>query len=74
MSDILTTPDRMGMGYERVSIPVGEGSERKELDGFWVPAEGPDPPTFLYFTCHSIGMESQDDVGSSSLVFAFVNF
>ena len=48
MSDILTTPDRMGMGYERVSIPVGEGSERKELDGFWVPAEGPDPPTFLY--------------------------
>lgn len=46
--DILTTPDRMGMDYTRVSISMGEGTDRTDLDGFWVPAERSDAPTFLY--------------------------
>ncbi len=32
-----TTPDRMGMKYEEVHIPVGEGAG--DLDAWWVPAE-----------------------------------
>lgn len=47
---IPTDPLRMGMKFEDATIPVGEGSQQAELDGFWVPAEdpAPDTPTFLY--------------------------
>lgn len=48
MAEIPTTPDRMGMTYTRVKIPVGEGSDEAELDGFWIPVENTDAPTFLY--------------------------
>ncbi len=48
MATIAATPDQMGMEYDEVSIPVGSGAERGELHGFWVPAENPDAPAFLY--------------------------
>jgi hypothetical protein len=48
MKEIATTPDRMGMPYTRVKIPVGEGADHAELDGFWVPANEDKAPTFLY--------------------------
>ena len=44
-----TTPDRMGMKYDRVRIPVGSGADRGELDGWWIKADAADAPTVLYF-------------------------
>lgn len=43
-----TTPERLGIKYEVVHIPSGSGSERGELYGWWIPADQPDAPTFLY--------------------------
>ncbi len=42
-----TTPDRMGMKYAEVHIPVGEGAGY--LDAWWVPSDKPDAPTIVYF-------------------------
>ena len=44
-----TTPDRMGMKYDRVRIPVGNGADRGELDGWWIKADAAYAPTVLYF-------------------------
>lgn len=46
--DWQSTPARMGMPYESVRIPVGNGAEQGELDAWWVPGQ-PDAPTVLYF-------------------------
>lgn len=43
-----TTPERMGMKFEELRIPVGSGADQGELDGWWVPAEAANAPTFLY--------------------------
>ncbi len=40
-SVLQTTPDRMGMKYESLKIPVGKGADSAELDGWWVPAPSP---------------------------------
>ena len=40
-----TTPDRMGMKYDRVRIPVGSGADRGELDGWWIKADAAYAPT-----------------------------
>lgn len=48
MKEIATTPERMGMPFTRVKIPVGEGADHAKLDGFWVPANKDNAPTFLY--------------------------
>jgi pimeloyl-ACP methyl ester carboxylesterase len=34
-----TTPDRLGMKFEELRIPVGSGADRGELQAWWVPAE-----------------------------------
>lgn len=44
-----TTPARMGMNFEQLRIPVGNGAERGELDAWWVPAERAGAPTVVYF-------------------------
>lgn len=44
-----TTPDRMGMPYQQLRIPVGIGAGQGELDAWWIPADLPDAPTILYF-------------------------
>lgn len=44
-----TTPDRMGMQFEELHIPVGSGAERGELYGWWVPSVLSSAPTVLYF-------------------------
>lgn len=44
-----TTPDRLGMKYDRLRIPSGQGPEQGELDAWWVPADQTDAPTVLYF-------------------------
>lgn len=44
-----TTPDRMGMKYDALRIPVGKGADQGELDGWWVPSGKADSPTVLYF-------------------------
>lgn len=43
-----TTPDRLGMKFEELRIPVGSGPDRGELQAWWVPAEQANAPTFLY--------------------------
>lgn len=44
-----TTPDRMGMQFEELHIPVGSGDERGELYGWWVPSVLMNAPAVLYF-------------------------
>lgn len=46
-----TTPERMGMKYDALRIPVGSGADQGELDAWWVPADGhmAETPTVLYF-------------------------
>lgn len=43
-----TTPDRLGMKFEELRIPVGSGADQGELYGWWVPAEQSNAPTILY--------------------------
>jgi fermentation-respiration switch protein FrsA (DUF1100 family) len=43
-----TTPERVGVSYEELRIASGSGSERGELNGWWIPAGQRDAPTFLY--------------------------
>lgn len=44
-----TTPERLGMQFDEVRIPVGSGAERGELYGWWVPSVLMNAPTVLYF-------------------------
>lgn len=44
-----TTPERMGMKYQELHIPVGSGADGGELDAWWVPSGLSDAPTVLYF-------------------------
>lgn len=43
-----TDPARIGLRYEEAHIPVGQGGERGELFGWWLPAERRDAPVILY--------------------------
>lgn len=43
-----TTPDRMGMKFEELRIPVGSGADRGELQAWWIPSENANAPTLLY--------------------------
>jgi len=45
---VQTTPERVGLKYEELRIASGSGSERGELNCWWIPAAHPDAPTFLY--------------------------
>jgi pimeloyl-ACP methyl ester carboxylesterase len=47
-STIQTTPDRLGMKYETLSISSGSGAERGDLNAWWIPAEQAAAPTLLY--------------------------
>ncbi len=42
------TPDRKGMAFEEVHIPVGVGSDRGVLYGWWIPSGFSRAPTLLY--------------------------
>lgn len=44
-----TTPDRLGMKFEELRIPVGSGADKGELYGWWVPSAYSAAPTVLYF-------------------------
>lgn len=57
-----TTPDRVGMRYEVVRIPSGSGSERGEMYGWWIPAEQPDAPTFLYLHGNDMNISHVQDI------------
>ncbi len=43
-----TTPDRLGLKFDELRIPVGSGADQGELYAWWVPADKSDAPTFLY--------------------------
>jgi fermentation-respiration switch protein FrsA (DUF1100 family) len=47
-AQLQTTPDRLGMKYDELRIPVGSGAGKGELEAWWVPAARSDAPTFLY--------------------------
>lgn len=42
------TPDRLGMKFEELRIPVGSGADKGELYGWWIPAGTVNAPTLLY--------------------------
>lgn len=50
LAEIPTNPERMGMSYIPVSIPVLDNKNKKigQLNAFWVPVENPEAPVFLY--------------------------
>jgi uncharacterized protein len=50
LAEIPTTPERMGLPYREVFIPINDslGKEIGQLEAFWVPADNPDAPVFLY--------------------------
>lgn len=43
-----TSPDRLGMKFEELHIGVGEGIDRAELYGWWIPADKTEASTLLY--------------------------
>jgi fermentation-respiration switch protein FrsA (DUF1100 family) len=43
-----TTPDRLGMKFEELRIPVGSGADQGELQAWWIPAGQPNAPALLY--------------------------
>lgn len=43
-----TTPMRLGVPFEEVHIPSGNGTERGELHAWWIPAAESNAPTVLY--------------------------
>lgn len=43
-----TTPDRLGMKFDELRIPVGSGADKGELQAWWIPATNVNAPTFLY--------------------------
>jgi uncharacterized protein len=43
-----SSPERLGIKFEEVHIPSGEGAERGDLFAWWLPAEVADAPTMLY--------------------------
>lgn len=43
-----TTPDRMGMAFEELRIPMGSGADSGELYAWWVPSGKADAPTVMY--------------------------
>ncbi len=42
-----TTPDRLGMKFEELRIAVGEGRDKAELHGWWIPAKKTGAATLL---------------------------
>lgn len=44
-ADLTTTPADLGLAYETVGIPVGQGGR---IHGWWLPGEEPSPLTVLY--------------------------
>lgn len=61
-----TTPARNGMKYEEVHIPVGSGSERGELYGWWLPADKGDAPTLLYLHGNDKNISHGHDLDSAA--------
>lgn len=61
-TELQTTPDRNGMRYEEVRIPSGSGTERGELDGWWIPSEQANAPVLLYFHGNSHNISHSHDV------------
>jgi len=45
---IQTTPDRLGMKYEELRIPVGSGADKGDLNAWWVHANKLGAPAVLY--------------------------
>lgn len=47
---VATNPERMGIPYQRVQVPLYLDNEGDcdPLDAFWIPSENPDAPVFLY--------------------------
>lgn len=60
-----TTPDRLGMKYEVVHIPSGSGDDRGELYAWWIPAERPNAPAFLYLHGNDKNISQTHDVANA---------
>ncbi len=60
-----TTPDRLGMKYEVVHIPSGSGAEQGELYAWWIPADQPGAPVFLYLHGNDKNISQTHDVANA---------
>ncbi|MBI1175264.1 MAG: alpha/beta fold hydrolase [Sideroxydans sp.] len=47
-TELQTTPERDGMPFQVVHIPVGSGADQGVLYGWWIPADKADAPTIYY--------------------------
>jgi uncharacterized protein len=43
-----TTPDRLGMKFEELYIPVGSGADKGQLHAWWIPSDQTGAPTMFY--------------------------
>lgn len=48
MQAMQTTPARIGLKFEELTIPSGSGAEQGMLYAWWLPADQADAPTMLY--------------------------
>jgi len=60
-----TTPDRVGLKFEEVRIPVGSGADQGELYAWWIPADQPDAPTLLYLHGNDKNVSHGHDVDNA---------
>lgn len=65
---IQTTPGRLGLKFEEVRIPSGEGAERGELYSWWVPADQSNAPTLLYFHGNDKNLGHAHDVATAARI------
>ncbi len=64
-STLQTTPDRLGMKYEVVHISSGSGAEQGELYGWWIPADKPNAPVFLYLHGNDKNISQTHDIANA---------
>ncbi len=60
-----TAPDRLGMKYEVVHIPSGNGEDQGELYGWWIPADRPGAPVFLYLHGNDKNISQTHDIANA---------
>lgn len=47
-AQLQTTPERLGLKFEEIHIPSGNGADRGDLFAWWIPVENRDASTLLY--------------------------
>lgn len=64
ISQLQSTPDRLGLKFEEVHISSGSGAEQGELYSWWIPAENAEAPTLLYLHGNDKNIGAAHDLDS----------